>query len=79
MPHLHVHDKNRTEEQKAEALAWLEDFGRTMLAELWQDFGALNDNDWHRQRFRVCEQTVDRPAAGPRRSLRFKPPHGLKR
>jgi hypothetical protein len=81
MPHLHVRDKNRTEEQKAEARAWLADFGRTMLAELWQDFGALNDSDWHRQRFHVCEQavSVDEPAAGPRMYLRFKPPHGLKR
>jgi hypothetical protein len=63
MPHFRVRDKDRTEEQKAEAQAWLAELGRVVLAHLWEDFHRLNDNDWHRQRFHVSDEEVERREA----------------
>ena len=45
MPHFLVPDTDRTADQKAEAQAWLTEFGQTMLEHLWNDFGALNERD----------------------------------
>jgi hypothetical protein len=53
MPHYRVADKDRSEEQKAQAQAWLADFARSILEYLWLDFASLNERDWHRNRFRV--------------------------
>ena len=60
MPHFHVRDKDRTEDQKAEAQAWLVEFGRVVVHQLWRDFHVMNDNDWHRQRFWTSDQEADR-------------------
>lgn len=54
MPHFRVHASARSEEEMNEAQAWLDaSLSVDVLEGLRQDFAALNERDWHRQRFRV--------------------------
>jgi len=46
-------DACRSEQQHKETHTWLAALAQQVLQGLLQDFAALNERDWHRQRFRV--------------------------